>query len=324
MGYISDCIWPKQFSDEHKERHRIYCYLVMSLLAHYWNPWKRGVDGKYNWIGNFSATPSTYLGHNIACFAVDGNGKIIDFDFNHNEIFNSSIEHAEARLLRRLFSLTTHFHSSNIFALPRIPDDESSLINKVLNAGADIVEEWEGNYRKSQSHYGKALKDVTIYTSLESCAQCSGMMALGAVKEVVFLQQDPGQKNIGNILFNLNNGSAFSAPEPISANTIDLAEFQGLDGAFDSFVKNVNARPFYEDGNKKDTSPSITSFLCTNEALEIFKGGRKKLKSLQLQHKQWKPNQSSDVLTNEDVLKHVRSYHNRAIAVGRRATPQSR
>ncbi len=46
-----------------------------------------------------------YLGHNIACIAVDENGSILDFDFNHNELFNSSAEHAEARLVRRLFSL---------------------------------------------------------------------------------------------------------------------------------------------------------------------------------------------------------------------------
>ncbi len=324
MSDLSDSISPTQYSDEEKERHRIYCYLVMSLLAHYWNPWKKGVDGQYNWTGDLSATPSTYLGHNIACIAVDGNGKIVDFDFNHNEIFNSSIEHAEARLLRRLFSLNTHFHSSNTFALPRIPDDESSLVSKALNVGADILETWEANFRKSQSNYWKALEDVTIYTSLESCAQCSGMMAIGAVKEVVFVQQDPGQRSIGNILFNLNEGSAFSAPEPIPANKIDLVEFQYLDIAFKHFVEGVKSLPFHEDGNNKDTSPSITSFLCTKEALEIFKHGRHKMKTLQLQHKLWKPNQSPATLTNEGVLEHVRICHNRAIAVGRRATPQTR
>ena len=39
-----------------------------------------------------------YLGHNIACIAVDGNGEIIDFDFNHNDFFRSSAEHAESRI----------------------------------------------------------------------------------------------------------------------------------------------------------------------------------------------------------------------------------
>lgn len=77
MSDLSDSISLTQYSDEEKERHRIYCYLVMSLLAHYWNPWKKGVDGQYNWTGDLSATPSTYLGHNIACIAVDGNGKLL-------------------------------------------------------------------------------------------------------------------------------------------------------------------------------------------------------------------------------------------------------
>ena len=52
-----------------------------------------------------------YVGHNIACVAVDGNGEIIDFDFNHNEFFRSSAEHAESRMVRRLFSLTDIFDS---------------------------------------------------------------------------------------------------------------------------------------------------------------------------------------------------------------------
>ena len=56
-----------------------------------------------------NARRSSYLGHNIAAIAVSPTGRIVDFDFNHNELFNSSAEHAEARLLRRLFALGKQF-----------------------------------------------------------------------------------------------------------------------------------------------------------------------------------------------------------------------
>src|SRR5262249_43677080 len=98
---------------------------LMSLLRQNWNGNKKGA------IGNYPARPNQiwreldkdiflyrprpageldvgeprkvdYLGHNIACLAVDGDGDIIDFDFNHNEVFSSSVEHAESRLIRRL------------------------------------------------------------------------------------------------------------------------------------------------------------------------------------------------------------------------------
>src|SRR4051812_28800496 len=92
------------------ERHQIYGLLLMSITRYFWNGNKRGRRGEYPLnpseaagdIGNF--LDKDYLGHNIGALAVDADGNVIDFDFNHNEIFNSSAEHAEARLIRRLFS----------------------------------------------------------------------------------------------------------------------------------------------------------------------------------------------------------------------------
>jgi hypothetical protein len=116
-----------------RERHKIYCYLLMKLVVRFWNGNKRGPLGTYplrqgqidrpqlperpqRYRGEMIANPGglrvnwdRYLGHNIACIAVDGNGEIIDFDFNHNDFFRSSAEHAESRMVRRLFSLTDIF-----------------------------------------------------------------------------------------------------------------------------------------------------------------------------------------------------------------------
>ena len=113
-----------------QERHRIYCYLLMKLVHRFWNGNKRGPLGTYPLraeqkdvapppdkpqryrgemiknTGGLRVNWDRYLGHNIACLAVDGNGEIMDFDFNHNDLFRSSAEHAEARMVRRHFSLT--------------------------------------------------------------------------------------------------------------------------------------------------------------------------------------------------------------------------
>ena len=115
-----------------RERHQIYCFLLMKLIHRFWNGNKRGPLGDYprrltqreardpthRFRGDMIENPDQfrvnwdrYLGHNIACLAVDGNGEIIDFDFNHNDFFRSSAEHAESRMVRRLFSLTDIFDS---------------------------------------------------------------------------------------------------------------------------------------------------------------------------------------------------------------------
>jgi tRNA(Arg) A34 adenosine deaminase TadA len=180
------------------ERHRIYCGLLSALMVHYWNGNKKGKDGKYPWrekqFQNGQYLGGDYLGHNIACIAVDAQGEVIDFDFNHNDIFSSSVEHAESRLVRRIFSLAqlNNGWATKGFMAPVAP-----------------------------TPYSNILSDVTVYTSLESCSQCSGIMALGAVKEVVFLQRDPGQSSIGNILRQLSpEKSGFKAPLPIPGDTI--------------------------------------------------------------------------------------------------------
>lgn len=114
-----------------RERHQIYSYLLMKLIHRFWNGNKNGPLGTYpqrsaqlekgrtdRYLGDIYERSDKahipwdrYLGHNIACIAVDGLGHIIDFDFNHNAFFRSTAEHAESRLVRRLFSLTDVFDS---------------------------------------------------------------------------------------------------------------------------------------------------------------------------------------------------------------------
>jgi tRNA(Arg) A34 adenosine deaminase TadA len=296
------------FSEGEKERHTLYSLLVMALVAHYWNGNKRGNTGEYPWREKQRKSSGDgylggdYLGHNIACIAVDGKGEVIDFDFNHNDILNSSVEHAESRLVRRVFSLTQIYD--------------------------DWVTRGAGDPPKAVS-YSTILSEVTVYTSLESCSQCSGIMALGSVKAVVFLHRDPGQSSIGNILRNLSPvGGRYLPPLPIPADAFGLSYFAELERGYATFERRVANRPFHisSDG-KKDTSPSITSFLCTDDAYLLFADGLQRLTSTPtLRHPDFKPtdpngNQIPNALSNQEVLGHIKRFFEYAITCGHRGTP---
>ena len=238
-----------------RDRHRIYCYLLMKLIVRFWNGNKRGPLGSYplrhrqidrpqqpeepqRYRGEMMAHGGglrvdwdRYLGHNIACLAVDGDGDIIDFEFNHNDFFRSSTEHAESRMVRRLFSLT------------------------------DVFDGWNTGKKICDKPHSASLNDVTLYTSLESCAQCSGIMSLAGVRQIVYLQNDFTAYKIGNIMYNLANrnpaldsrGNAIvdwqghtvsslpGAPIPIAASDIELEEFEKLNHANLEFSKQINA-----------------------------------------------------------------------------------
>ena len=184
-----------------RERHRIYCYLLMKLIHRFFNGNKNGPFGIYPqrdrrqlagpipsrteprlYRGDMNPNPDKdrinwdrYLGHNIACLAVDGDGHIIDFDFNHNALFRSSAEHAESRLVRRLLSLT------------------------------DVFDSWKTGPRINNKPHAASLGQVTLYTTLESCAQCAGVMSLAGVKQIIYMQNDFTTYKIGNLMYNLAN-----------------------------------------------------------------------------------------------------------------------
>jgi tRNA(Arg) A34 adenosine deaminase TadA len=318
---------PELANDAVKERHRIYCHLLMKLMVRFWNGNKRGPLGSYprrvkqmeavqpvqptqRYRGDMIADPDRlrinwdrYVGHNIACVAVDGNGEIIDFDFNHNDFFRSSAEHAESRMVRRLFSLT------------------------------DIFDSWKTGERIGDRSRAFSLQNVTLYTSLESCAQCSGVMSLGGVKQVVYLQNDFTAYMIGNIMFNLANpvSGLPGAPKPIPGSAVGLQQFQALNDANLAFVKDIqdakarndSTRAFFISPDKTfvDFDPSITSFLCTDAARDIFESGGKQLDAMALKFPNEKHPDERDVLTNQECLEEARSFFKYADLEGYRGSP---
>jgi tRNA(Arg) A34 adenosine deaminase TadA len=318
---------------ESQERHRIYSYLLMKLILRFWNGNKNGPIGSYpqragqidpsapnRYRGDLNERDDRshtawdrYLGHNIACVAVDGLGHIIDFDFNHNAFFRSSAEHAEARLVRRLFSLT------------------------------DIFDDWKTGPHVEAKPHAALLSEVTLYTSLESCAQCSGVMSLAGVKQIVYMQNDFTAYKIGNIMYNLANrtpikdkdgnvtGSFAGAPVPIPASKVGIAEFDRLNQGNLGFIKTMNdgGEPFFRSASVTDRDPSITSFLCTDDAYDIFKTGAANLDSLQLQFGGYRfPVQDplpddpvKRALTNEECLAEARKFFEYVDIEGYRGSP---
>jgi len=298
---------PRNITEEEKDRHKIYALLLMSMVAYSWNSNKRGVPNeikpspdkdygnnpllstqeKIVKRGKFLA--NDYLGHNIAAFAVDRDGYVIDFDFNHNEIFNSSTQHAEARLLNRIFSLNQINDSWNI-----------------------------GGQQESSISYGQLLQGVTIYTSLESCAQCSGIMTLGNAKEVIYLQEDPGQYKIGNIMFRLTESAVPNkkalAPRPIAASLFNFPYYSKLTEKFEEF-------------KMAQKTSSITSFLCTESAFLLFLDAENELMQLSIsgvQYPTWKIPYASGQqsrLSNKEVMEECLSFYRYFVEKGRRGTP---
>jgi tRNA(Arg) A34 adenosine deaminase TadA len=314
---------PELASAAVKERHQIYCFLLMKLIVRFWNGNKHGPLGEYprrvaqreardptnRYRGDMIENPDDfrvnwdrYLGHNIACLAVDGNGEIIDFDFNHNDFFRSSAEHAESRMVRRLFSL------------------------------ADIRDSWKTGAPLLGRSRAFSLQDVTLYTSLESCAQCSGVMSLARVKQVVFLQKDFGTYMIGNIMYNLAvAGNERLAPLPIPGADLGVPHFDRLNAAYRSFhddildarEKNDSSRSFFvrPDKTAVDYSPSITSFLCTDVARDVFGDGARMLDKLTVSHGDFKFPESSTALTNRQCLDEARQFYAYADLEGYRGSP---
>jgi tRNA(Arg) A34 adenosine deaminase TadA len=290
-------------SEPQKERHRIFSLLLMSLTRWYWNGNKNKRSGEYplnpcESQGDIATyLESDYLGHNIAAIAVDADGRVIDFEFNHNELYNSSAEHAEARLVHRVFSLAQVHDSWN------------------LNGGSI-----------PEKSYGNMLTDVSFYTTLESCSQCSGIMALAMVKEVIFLQQDPSMYSIGNILRRLTAGTSLQAPLPIAGEAIGLSYYRALNEGYADFAKQQNSKkgvPFFRQRNGHDLfSSSITSYLCTRAPYLIFKQAELAFESMDsttLDHPNYRP--STTALTNDEAVLEAKQFYAYATRKARRGTP---
>ncbi len=133
--------------------------------------------------------------------------------------------------------------------------------NKITQNGTQHgeVRAMLGYLNKTHSY---SLKGHTIYTSLEPCAQCSGMMTLVSISRTVYGQTDPG---FGKALerLQLDSSSLPDGYEPYPRRVIS-------DKSNSSFCEQL-------DKAYANAGGSITKFLLTDNAKSIYKAAHQQL-----------------------------------------------
>ncbi|WP_159950207.1 nucleoside deaminase [Pseudomonas sp. Irchel s3a18] len=124
---------------------------------------------------------------------------------------------------------------------------------------------------------GKYVKGYSVYTTLEPCAMCSGMLAMTQVDRVIYLQRDPAYGGIGERLKNSKYPRTYEEYTPNQ-----LTQKNKLEREFEIFQKKNN---------------SITDFLLTDEAHRIFMSAGRALSEYQTSHPE-----------NEQILNSARAY----------------
>jgi len=138
--------------------------------------------------------------------------------------------------------------------------------NKVVHWARNSVnitnnESQHGEVRLMQSYLDQqkcfSLQNHTIYTTLEPCAMCSGMMKLTEVHRTVYGQTDP---------------SYGKALERMQLNTYKACEkgYTPYPRPVISDKSHDNISEQIDDAYSKHPGEHITTFLATNEAKELF------------------------------------------------------
>lgn len=136
---------------------------------------------------------------------------------------------------------------------------------------------------------GYALKGHTVYTTLEPCAQCSGMMILCSLHKTVYGQTDPG---FGKALERLaldskkwNENGYGPYPREVISERSNSKYCDMLDNSY------------------QQTGGSITKFLLTDQAKSIFMQAVNQLNNYQLKY----PEENLSILEHaQETLKTVR------------------
>lgn len=136
---------------------------------------------------------------------------------------------------------------------------------------------------------GYSLKDHTIYTTLEPCAQCSGMMTLCSIYRTVYGQTDPG---FGKAIERL---------------TLDSKKWN--EKGYEPYPRKVisdRSKSKYCDQLDKayqQSGGSITKFLLTDQAKSIYTRAVQQLNCYQLKY----PEENQSILEHaQQTLKNVR------------------
>lgn len=113
----------------------------------------------------------------------------------------------------------------------------------------------------------KYVDGYTVYTTLEPCAMCSGMIAMTKIKRVVYLQEDPAYGHVGETLRKINYPRKYDEFTPRQ-----LAQKIEIENRYHE------ARVGGHD--------SITDFLLSDAAHKIFVSAKLAIDAYQLKHQE--------------------------------------
>lgn len=175
-----------------------------------------------NWQSESTAKDDV-RGYNIGSVLVDKNGNVVHWARNCVGYNINGTQHGEIRLMTNYLS---------------------TVLRRDEKTGKPL----------------RNLEGYTIYTSLEPCAMCSGMMVLQSVGRTVYGQTDPGY---GKALERLQVDSSLFGkgykpyPRPVVSVKATNEYCQKLDC-------------YYMEQLKKDPSASITDWLRSKDARDIY------------------------------------------------------
>jgi tRNA(Arg) A34 adenosine deaminase TadA len=129
---------------------------------------------------------------------------------------------------------------------------------------------------------GYSLKNHTVYTTLEPCAQCSGMMVLTSIKRTVYGQTDPG---FGKALERLS----------LDSNQWNEAGYRPYPRSVIS-VKSNNKYCELLDNEYGKIGGSITKFLLTDISKTIYEDAAKTLQNYTVKYSE-----------NKEILAHAQA-----------------
>ena len=134
------------------------------------------------------------------------------------------------------------------------------------------------------------LKGYTVYTTLEPCAQCSGMMTLQSIGRTVYGQKDPG---FGDAIERLNLDTS-ELPELLPE------KYKVGYKPYPRGVTSIKSRSEFckrIDDAYANYEGSITGFLLTDEAKEIYDDALRALNTYEVKFPE-----------NAGVVKHAQEY----------------
>lgn len=115
---------------------------------------------------------------------------------------------------------------------------------------------------------GRYAEGFTVYTTLESCAMCTGMMALTRVSRVVYVQADPEYGNVRDALAEMDYPVLFEEHSPP-----ELKQKKLLDAGYENF-------------KEKNPKRSIVEYLLSPAAEQIFASAETELHRYQPQYEE--------------------------------------